>query len=501
MSACASSGVPSLRVRVGNRMPANPDGRFVLYWMTACRRTGWNFGLQRAVDWARELARPLLVVEPLLSGGRWASDRRHRFVLDGMVDNGRQFERYGVPYYPFVERAAGSARELLLALAPSACVVIADDFPIAAVSESTISEPALPAAGQIPVLMEKVDSNGLLPPGAADRVFPTAYGFRRFLQRTLPDHLLDAPKANPLARLSLPRLERLPAKITRRWPRASSRLLSGGAAAMKSLPIDHDVPPVKTSGGARAAERALKRFLDKKLPRYLDDRNQPEEDVTSGLSPHLHFGHISPQEIFHKIATQEDWSPPMLSGNATGSREGWWGMSPAAEAFLDQLVTWRELGFNMSAGRSDYDRYESLPDWARKTLADHSGDRREYLYSLEEFEHARTHDPLWNAAQTELRREGRLHNYLRMLWGKKILEWSADPQEALGVMVQLNNKYALDGEDPNSYSGIFWVLGRYDRPWGPERPIFGRIRYMSSQNAARKLRVRGYIEKYAPEVH
>jgi deoxyribodipyrimidine photo-lyase len=161
-------------------------------------------------------------------------------------------------------------------------------------------------------------------------------------------------------------------------------------------------------------------------------------------------------------------------------------------------VTWRELGYNMCTRRDDFDRYESLPDWARETLADHAADDRDYVYSLEQFESAQTHDRLWNAAQTQLAQEGRLHNYLRMLWGKKILEWTAAPQDALAVMIELNNKYALDGRDPNSYSGIFWVLGRYDRAWGPERPIFGKIRYMSSENTARKLRVKEYLERYAP---
>jgi deoxyribodipyrimidine photo-lyase len=166
---------------------------------------------------------------------------------------------------------------------------------------------------------------------------------------------------------------------------------------------------------------------------------------------------------------------------------------------LDQLITWRELGLNMCARREDYDRYESLPLWAQKTLSDHAHDRRPYKYTAEQFESGKTHDPLWNAAQMQLVREGRLHNYLRMLWGKKILEWSGSPPEALRIMIELNNKYGLDGRDPNSYSGIFWVLGRYDRPWGPERPIFGKIRYLSSENTARKIRVKNFIKKYCPE--
>ena len=163
------------------------------------------------------------------------------------------------------------------------------------------------------------------------------------------------------------------------------------------------------------------------------------------------------------MAAAEGWTPARLSPRADGRREGWWGMSPAAESFLDQLGTWRELGHNAAAWMPAYDRWESLPDWARATLEQHAGDPREHLYSVEQFERGETHDPLWNAAQRQLVVEGRVHNYLRMLWGKKILEWSASPRRALQVMIHLNNKYALDGRNPNSYSGVFWVLGRYDR--------------------------------------
>ena len=170
-----------------------------------------------------------------------------------------------------------------------------------------------------------------------------------------------------------------------------------------------------------------------------------------------------------------------------------------AEQFLDQFVTWRELGYNFSSHRpGDYDSFESLPDWALETLATHARDERAVIYTLKDFASARTHDALWNAAQRQLVSEGRIHNYMRMVWGKKILEWSRTPEEALEIMIELNNRYGLDGRNPNSYSGIFWCLGRYDRPWGPERPIFGKVRYMSSENTARKLHVKEYLEKYGP---
>ena len=253
-----------------------------------------------------------------------------------------------------------------------------------------------------------------------------------------------------------------------------------------------------TAGGSLAASKTLSQFLKTRLPIYESDRNQPEQEATSGLSPYLHFGHISVHEVFDEVTRLAGWTPDQVASKSTGSSSGWWGASPEVESFLDELITWREIGYNMCWQRDDYDQYESLPDWAQRTLAKHTRDRRPArLLRCEQFEAAETHDQLWNAAQRQLVREGRIHNYLRMLWGKKILEWSASPREALDVMIELNNKYALDGRNPNSYSGIFWVLGRYDRAWGPERPIFGKIRYMSSENTARKVRVKQYIEKYS----
>src|SRR5262249_8243021 len=226
------------------------------------------------------------------------------------------------------------------------------------------------------------------------------------------------------------------------------------------------------------------------------ERNEPRRDVASGLSPFLHFGHLSVHEVFQALARCEKWKPEKLALRATGRREGWWNMTASAEAFLDEIITWRELGFNFSAHRQDYGKYESLPDWAKNALREHAKDHREQVYSLHEFAAAKTYDPLWNAAQRQLLQEGKIHNYLRMLWGKKILEWTKTPQEALEIMIHLNNKYGLDGRDPNSYSGIFWVLGRYDRPWAPVRPVFGPIRYMSSVNTARKFSVKDYIRRY-----
>jgi deoxyribodipyrimidine photo-lyase len=354
------------------------------------------------------------------------------------------------------------------------------------------------AARRLDVRLETVDSNGLLPLRAADRIFQRALDFRRFLQKNLPAHLPLAPRPDPLD-AALPPAAPIEDDVLRRWPRAPAEALAASPDFLASLPIDHAVPPAPVEGGWSAAARRLQEFLARKLDGYGERRNDPDQDASSGLSPYLHFGHVSPHQVFHDLARLEGWRPDRLARAVQGKREGWWGMSPAAEAFLDQLVVWRELGYNMASKSDRYDRFDSLPQWAQATLEKHAADAREHVYSLEQFESAATHDPLWNAAQNQLRREGRIHNYLRMLWGKKILQWSPSPRQALEVMIHLNNKYAVDGRNPNSYTGIFWILGRYDRPWGPERPVFGVVRYMSSENTARKFDVRGYMRAYADD--
>ena len=487
----APNPVPDLRLRTLNEKPRHPSGAFVLYWMTAFRRRGYNFALQRAVERSREMGKPLLVLEALRAGYPWACDRFHAFLLQGMQENLRAFAQGRVRYYPYVESAPGEGKGLLEALAAKSCCVVTDDSPAFFLPRMIAA-----AAEKLSVAAEAVDSNGLLPMLAAPGVFPTAYAFRRFLQKTLREHLAAFPAADPLAKYGAG-LAEVPAEVLSGWPPADARLFSGRTADLAGLPIDHGVVPAGMKGGEMPARRAMEAFVGARLDRYAEDRNQPELDAASGLSPYLHFGHLSSHEIFEAVAEREGWSSEHLPMKATGSRSGWWGMSVSAEAFVDQLTTWRELGFNAAVHLPGGDRYESLPAWALRTLEKHAPDRRVHLYTLEQFEGARTHDALWNAAQRQLVREGRMHNYLRMLWGKKILEWSPSPEAALDTMLHLNNKYALDGRDPNSISGIFWTLGRYDRPWGPERPIFGTIRYMSSENTARKVRVKAYLERYS----
>lgn len=487
------SPVPEIRVRSVNQAPVEPKRGFVLYWMTAARRTERNFGLQRAVEWAIDLKKPLVVLEALRCGYPRASDRLHRFIMDGMLDNRARCKGKPVLYYPYLERAHGEGKGLLKALAGHACVIVTDDFP------AFFLPRMLEAAGErLPIRLEAVDSNGILPLAATDRVFLTAFSFRRFLQNHLREHLRSVPKKDPLARVSLPPLPALPRKFTKQWPAATVELLKGDPGGLRTFPIDHRVEPSPIRGGAKQASAALTRFLRHRLDRYAEEGNHPDNEMTSGLSPYLHFGHISCHEVFSRLTRHEKWSERRLAVKATGGKAGWWRMSDGAERFLDQLITWRELGYNMCSKRQDYAEFDSLPEWARDTLRKHAGDPRPHIYSMAEFETSRTHIPLWNAAQKQLLREGRIQNYLRMVWAKKILAWSPSPREALAIMIELNDKYALDGRDPNSYSGIFWTLGRYDRPWAPERPIFGKIRYMSTRNTERKLRLRKYLERYGP---
>jgi len=482
--------VPDTRIRPGSPHGLNPEGGYVLYWMTAFRRLGWNFALQHAADLSRDLSKPLVVLETLLADYPYASHRLHRFILDGMAERSRKLVGGPALHYPFVEREGGEARGLLPALAAGACCVVVDDFP-----SFFLPRMVADACARVEARFELVDSNGLLPLAAADRTFTAAFHFRRFLQRELSGHLLEMPQADPMADLPRGEALRLPAEILQRWPLADPDLLSGGVGLPEGVGLDDSVPPVEYPGTTEEAGRRLRALLQDRLGRYAEDRNHPDLDATSGLSPFLHFGNISSHEVFAGIAAREGWSPLRLSERTDGARAGWWGMGPGAEAFLDQLVTWRELGFNMTSREEDYARYGSLPQWARSTLEEHEGDPRPHVYTLQEFREARTHDPLWNAAQRQLLEEGVIHNYLRMLWGKKILHWTPSAREALDIMVDLNDRLAVDGRDPNSYSGIFWCLGRYDRGW-PERPVFGKVRSMSSSRTRAKVRLDSYLDRF-----
>jgi deoxyribodipyrimidine photo-lyase len=489
----AGARVPDARIRHLNPNAARPNGRYVLYWMTSARRLEYNFALQRAVEACREFSKPLVILEAVRCDYPYASDRLHRFVLDGMAEHRTALAGSPVEYLAYVEPSRGAGKGMLAALAADATLVVTDWYPAFFLPRMLTA-----AARHVPAGMEAVDSNGILPIAAAGRAFANARGMRAFLQRTLRDHLVEFPQVTPLSALPRVRRATVAPSVNRRWPAAGSRVLSG--ATLASLPIDHEVRPVELRGGATAARARLKLFLSTGLPRYADDHNQPDRDATSRLSPWIHFGHLSVHEVFAAVARRERWTTRKIPPTARGAREGWWNTSPSAEAFFDELITWRELAFNTCEFVDGFDRYESLPSWAQRTLDRHRRDRRPYRYSIEAFDQAETHDPLWNAIQRQLRGDGWFHGYMRMLWGKKILEWSRKPEDALEIMAHLMNRYSLDGRDPNSWAGFGWVLGRYDRPW-PEREIFGTVRYMSSANTARKLMVRQYLREYGPSVN
>ncbi|MBM4183658.1 MAG: deoxyribodipyrimidine photolyase [Gemmatimonadetes bacterium] len=480
---------PPERVRALNSGPVRTDGEYVLHWMVAARRLAWSHALDHALEHADRLGKPLLIFEPLNVGYRWASDRLHRAILDGMLEHAAALAGTGIGYFPYLEPKPEACRGLLHALAVRACVLVTDDAPV------FFTPRLLTAAARIETCrVEAVDGNGILPLARVDRTFVSAHQFRRVLQRVLPEVLGDRPAAKPPGSSRVAPFRGVASEIMERWPPASPEQL-GDASTLADLPIDHSVVPNGWRGGHTAARRALDRFIEHGLPRYADERNHPDADVASGLSPWLHFGHVSAHEVFDAVAGAEGWTPLRLSTKTDGSRRGWWGMGDAAEAFLDQLVTWRELGFAFTTRVPDFDRYETLPAWARTTLEDHASDARPHVYTLDQFAAAETHDELWNAAQRQLVRDGTIHNYLRMLWGKKILEWTEHPREALDIMVELNNRYALDGRDPNSYSGIFWTLGRFDRGW-PERAIYGKVRSMSSSATRRKVELDEYLGRY-----
>ena len=491
-----ASDVPVCRLRSLNEHSLSDGGEWVVYWMTAFRRTKFNFAMQYARDLARASGRPLVILEALRVRYRWASDRMHRFIIEGMRDNQIACREAGVQHYCYVEPRPGVGSGLIKRMADSAVAVVTDDYPCFFHPRMLKS-----VKDQLSCPLVAVDSNCLMPLDVPDRTFTVAHSYRRYMQKELPNHLHELPDENPLAAKfidGIPQLEDLPDPILQEWPRADiAALLSEGG--LKHIPIDHSVAAGVIEGGAVNATKLLEKFIERRLGDYDEARNEPDEYGSSELSPHLHFGHLSAHEFFQRVMQKEGWSPGAIQ-KVNGKVNGFWGVGSNAEALLDQLCTWREIGFNKTWREPEtYHRFDSLPEWAQETLANHQSDNRPYVYSLEQFENAQTHDQIWNAAQRQLVREGRIHNYMRMLWGKKILHWSSSPRDALKIMEHLNNKYALDGRDPNSYSGIFWVLGRYDRAWGPEREIFGKVRYMTSENTAKKHRLKEYLKRYAAQ--
>jgi deoxyribodipyrimidine photo-lyase len=449
------------RVRALNDAPVRQGAQYVLYWSQMNRRADSNHALVYAIDLANRLGLPVLFYEGLTCSYPWASDRLHSFLLEGVPETARRLQRLGVGYAFYLRRRRCDPNDILYRLAADAAAVVTDDYPVFVARAHNASAPA-----KIGVAMWAVDSSCIVPMAAMQKREWAAYTIRPKIRRALDACLRPAPE------VAVRRRYRLPAPA---WHTEVTETNVAGLVA--SCEIDHTVAPSpEFRGGRLAAEARLRTFLDDRLRRYAAEKNEPARKATSDLSPYLHFGMISSLEV--ALAVRAYAAEHKL----------------IAEEFLEELIVRRELAFNFARFAERVDTLDALPDWARATLDAHRGDRRDPLYTPDRLESAASADDLWNAAQTELAVRGKIHGYYRMYWGKKIIEWSPDPETALQTMIRLNDRYAIDGRDPASYTNILWCFGLHDRPWG-ERPIFGTVRYMSRNGMDRKTDTRSYIRE------
>jgi deoxyribodipyrimidine photo-lyase len=441
------------RVTIRRAGPPDPQGACVVYWMQRAQRALDNPALNVAVEAANILGKPAVVFfaprpfEP-------ANLRHYSFLAQGISDIALGLEQRAIG---FVLRRYPDHSLLKFCEEARPALVIGDENPIrqAEAWRQTV-------ARKLKAPFWTVDADVLVPTRLLEKAQYSAFIIRPRLHARLAEFLI-APR-NPNARhcwkpARPPHSVPLDVDLTEGWK------------------ISRSVEPVSGfAGGTTQALKQLKVFVQKKLPHYSRDRNRPERDGTSRLSPYLHFGHIGPLTVALAVEAAD---------------------APKAdkEAFLNQVFVWRELSINFVRSNPHYDTFECAEDWAHKTLANHACDPRPFLYTERQLENADTHDPLWNAAQMQMVRTGWMHNYMRMYWAKKILEWTPSPALAYQIAVRLNDKYELDGRDPNGYAGIAWaILGKFDRPWF-ERPIFGQIRFMSGASTGRKFDSRKYIDQ------
>ncbi len=452
------------RLRRLNERPVVSGGEFVLYWMQAFRRAEDNAALAYAIERANELRVPCVVYEALRPDHPHASDRVHRFVLEGARDTARRLETRGVAYAFFLPRTRDEARGIVAKLAARACLVVSDDFPSFVVPAHNGA-----AAARAPCAFVVVDDCAVVPMALLGKLEIGARTIRPKVTRALDAWLRPLgeprPKAKPPQRLDL--------------PFAPVDLAVDLDRLVAACAIDHGVTPVADMpGGSAEAARRLDGFVRGPLATYDMDRNDPARDATSGLSAYLHFGMVSARRV-------------ALEARAWRA----WGESPLLDAFLEQLLVRRALSFNFARARADHATYGALPAWARATLDAHRGDPRTTDLSLSDLEESKSPDPLWNAAMGELRVRGVIQPYARMLWGKLPLAWMRSPESAHAAVVHLNDKWALDGRDPNGYANVSWCFGLHDRPW-PQRAIFGAVRTMTSASARRKLDFEDYITRW-----
>ena len=449
----------SQRVSQLNKHQDNRQGRYVLYWMQMFKRVQDNDALNFAIQQANERDLPLVVYEGLKFYYPWANDRIHTFILEGVAEKQREFARLGIRYLFYLQRNQEDPRNTVAQLAGDAALLVTDDYPCFIIPEHNQR-----IVEQVGIPVFAVDSNGVVPLSCYEKEEYAAYTIRPKIKKLLPDYLRRSP---------LPRLKRRSADLKVAGPETEVTD-TNIPSLVAQCDIDHSVPASKHyKGGTDAARQRLSHFVAKILPKYDQTRSKPDLDGSSRLSAYLHFGFISIQEIAE--AVQQAKAP-----------------QAAKESFLEEAIVRRELSFNFTRFNPNYNSLASLPPWVQQTMREHVDDPRPDLLEPEQIEAAQTPDELWNAAQRELLLSGEMHNYVRMLWGKRVIEWQPNYETAFALLEHLNNKYALDGRDPNSYAGILWCFGKHDRPWF-ERPIFGKIRYMTSSSTGRKFDSKGYI--------
>lgn len=450
----------SSRVTKLNEARENTKGRYVLYWMQMFKRASHNYALNFAIQMANERRLPLVVYEGLKYYYPWACDRFHTFILEGVAEKQEEFSERGIRYVFYLQRNKHDPKNTVAQLARAAALIVTDDYPCFVVPEHNAR------IAQLDLAVYAVDANGMVPMSALPKEEYAAYTIRPKIHRLLPD--LPRKIVTPHLEVQKPALEIDCPETT-----VSADNI---ADLVSRCEIDHSVKPSELyHGGTKASRQRLAHFVQGVLPYYDKTRNEPSFDGVSRLSPYLHFGFLSIQEVVDAVER----------ANAP---------KPSKEAFLEQAIVRRELSFNFTRHNPHYDSLQSLPEWALKTMRDHADDPRPELLDEATIERAETYDELWNAAQRELVNTGLLHNYVRMLWGKRVIEWQRSYEMAFELLVHLNNKYALDGRDPNSYAGILWCFGKHDRPWF-EREVFGTLRYMSSQSMAKKFRSKEYMSR------
>jgi len=433
------------------------------------------------------MQKPLLVAEALLVGYRWSSERIQTFLAESALSNKEQYRQAGVTHHLFCEEKPKEAKGLIEALSEESALVVCDYFPTFFMRDWVQH-----LGAQLSVACHAVDACGILPLNLFSKAPYSAYFFRKAYQKLWEKYYLASPQKQPLKGEKVYHGAVVSGAIQQKWPdfKAPKNL----NAWIQNLPYKESVGAGSAKGGRAEALKKWDIFYKTNL-KFYGDRNHPDVQAESGLSPYLHFGCISPWDITHDIfGAYAKWKISDLK--PIGGQKGYFQVSPAEEEFLDQLLTWREVGYHYCYHRPDYASWESLPSWARQTLEFHQKDPREWNYSLKQLEQAKTHDTLWNAAQRQLVAEGIMPNYLRMLWGKNLIAWTKSPQDAFKILEHLNNKYALDGRDPNSYTGIAWCFGRMDRPWAPAKPVFGTVRVMKTANTLKKLKLSQWLLKW-----